>query len=391
MVGGMATKKQTPPPLPPEPPVKSPWRLAFFVLLILIISIASLAAGIAGTLFVTKSASTLLNRTAVDGNQTVTETESNIAAVADKVTPSVVSVVTSTQVRSFYGSGSQEGAGTGIIVSESGYVMTNYHVIEGANDVSIIDSDGVQYDNVEIIGRDPLNDIAFLKISADKDFTPAEIGDSSTVRTGQQVVAIGNALGQYKNTVTSGILSGTGRPITAANSSGETESLVDLLQTDASINAGNSGGPLLNLSGQVIGINTAVASDGNDIGFAIPINATRGLLASVLEDGRVERAYLGVNYLSIIPEVARQYDLPVTQGAYVFRQEGSAVLADGPADRAGLRQGDIIQKINDDLIGEQGGLSSILGQYRPGDEVTLTVLRGDETLELSVTLGRYEE
>tara|TARA_Y100000114_G_scaffold154645_1_gene177081 strand:- start:12477 stop:13682 length:1206 start_codon:yes stop_codon:yes gene_type:complete len=325
-----------------------------------------------------------------DGNTTITQEESTIAAVAEKVEPSVVSIVTETQIQSYYGTTSGEGAGTGIIVSEDGYVMTNNHVIDGATTVSVIDSEGALYDDVEVIGRDPLNDIAFLKINSTDTFTPAELGNSSSIRVGQQVVAIGNALGQYSNTVTSGIVSGTGRPVTASSGYGDSESLTDLIQTDASINSGNSGGPLVNMSGQVIGINTAIVEDANGIGFSIPINSTKGVLAEVLATGEVSRAYLGVNYLSITPDVAREYDLPVNYGAYVYASQGANAVASGsPAAEAGLQTNDIILKINDETIGEDGGLSSIIGQYRPGDIVTITYLRDGKEATTKLTLGTY--
>lgn len=325
-----------------------------------------------------------------DGNTTITQEESTIAAVAEKVEPSVVSIVTETQIQSYYGTTSGEGAGTGIIVSEDGYVMTNNHVIDGATTVSVIDSEGALYDDVEVIGRDPLNDIAFLKINSTDTFTPAELGNSSSIRVGQQVVAIGNALGQYSNTVTSGIVSGTGRPVTASSGYGDSESLTDLIQTDASINSGNSGGPLVNMSGQVIGINTAIVEDANGIGFSIPINSTKGVLAEVLATGEVSRAYLGVNYLSVTPDVAREYDLPVNYGAYVYASQGANAVASGsPAAEAGLQTNDIILKINDETIGEDGGLSSIIGQYRPGDIVTITYLRDGKEATTKLTLGTY--
>ena len=325
-----------------------------------------------------------------DGNTTITQEESTIAAVAEKVGPSVVSIVTETQIQSYYGTTSGEGAGTGIIVSEDGYVMTNNHVIDGATTVSVIDSEGALYDDVEGIGRDPLNDIAFLKINSTDTFTPAELGNSSSIRVGQQVVAIGNALGQYSNTVTSGIVSGTGRPVTASSGYGDSESLTDLIQTDASINSGNSGGPLVNMSGQVIGINTAIVEDANGIGFSIPINSTKGVLAEVLATGEVSRAYLGVNYLSVTPDVAREYDLPVNYGAYVYASQGANAVASGsPAAEAGLQTNDIILKINDETIGEDGGLSSIIGQYRPGDTVTITYLRDGKEATTKLTLGTY--
>ena len=335
--------------------------------------------------------SSLINEAANDGNANSTATENSIANVAEKVSPSVVSIVTTTQVRSYYGTAAGEGAGTGIIVSKDGYVMTNNHVVEDTSAVSVVDHTGKTYGSVKVIGRDPLNDVAFLKIESQDTFTAAEIGNSATLRIGQQVVAIGNALGQYSNTVTSGIVSGTGRPVTASSGSGQTESLTDLIQTDASINPGNSGGPLVNLSGQVIGINTAVAADANGIGFAIPINATKGVLAGVLKNGTVARAYMGVNYLSITPAVAREYKLPTTQGAYVFAGNGAnPVAAGGPGEKAGLKAGDVITKIDENVIGQKGSLSSVTGLYKPGDTAMLTYVRDGETKTTQITFGTYQ-
>lgn len=328
-----------------------------------------------------------------DGNKTITQEESSIANVAEKVGPSVVSIVTTTQTRSYFGISSGEAAGTGVIISKDGYVMTNNHVIDGATSAAVVDSNGKRYTDVTIIGRDPLNDIAFLKIESNETFTAATLGSSSTLRTGQQVVAIGNALGQYSNTVTSGIVSGTGRPVTASSSSSQTtESLTDLIQTDASINHGNSGGPLVNMAGQVIGINTAVAEDANGIGFAIPINATKGLIAGVLENGKVSRAQLGVSFISLTPSIAEEQKLSISTGAYVYASGGTnAVTPNSPADKAGLRRGDVITKINDETVGKQGALSSILGEYRPGDKITITYMRDGKESTTSTTLTAYSE
>ncbi len=356
-----------------------------------------LVGGIASSAVIVKnltgnsSVESSLNDSGYDGNTDGTDTENSIANVAEKVSPSVVSIITTTQTRSFYGTATNEGAGTGIIVSKDGYIMTNNHVIENTSAVSVVDHKGFTYDSVRVIGRDPLNDVAFLKIESKDTFIPAEIGNSATLRIGQQVVAIGNALGQYSNTVTSGIISGTGRPVTASAGNGQSESLTDLIQTDASINPGNSGGPLVNLSGQVIGINTAVATDASGIGFAIPINATKGLLRGVLENGTVDRAYIGVNYLSITPEVAREYSLPVTNGAYIHAsRDTNPVVAGGPAAKADLQSGDIITKIDEYTIGRQGSLSSIIGLYQPGDTATITYLRGGSERTATITFGSYQ-
>lgn len=337
-----------------------------------------------------RSQDTSLQRNVADGNTIISPGEVDIAKVAAKVSPSVVSVLTSARAATFGGfQQTQEGAGTGIIVSKDGYIMTNNHVIDNVDTVSVVAADGTTYDNVKVIGRDPLNDVAFLKIGGVDNLTPAEIGDSSSIRIGQNVVAIGNALGQYQNTVTSGIISGTGRPV-SAQAGQSVESLTDLLQTDAAINSGNSGGPLVNMAGQVVGINTAVATNANGIGFAIPINSTKGVLKGVLKNGKVSRAYLGVNYVAITPEVAKTYKLPVTKGAYVTApQSGPAVVSGSPADKAGIKDKDIITKVDNVEVGERGGVSSIVGQYAPGETVQLTILRSGQAMTINVTLSSY--
>jgi serine protease Do len=324
-----------------------------------------------------------------DGNNTVTKEEEDISSVVSKVSPSVVSVLTKSTTTSFRGASEQEGAGTGIIVGKDGYVLTNKHVIDGASTVNVVLSDGTSYDNVKVLGTDPLNDVAFLKIPGVSNLPTAELGDSTSIRVGQKVIAIGNSLGQYQNTVTSGIISGTGRPISAQ--SGETvESLTDLIQTDAAINPGNSGGPLLNLAGQVIGINTAIIEDAQGIGFAIPISATKGILKGVLAGKAVERAYLGINYLPITADVAKQYSLSVKKGAYVFSSDGkSSIVTGSPADKAGIKDKDIITKVGNIEVGDRGGVSSLVAEYAPGDTIELTVLRGGQTMTVKVTLAAY--
>lgn len=325
-----------------------------------------------------------------DGNMNVTQTENDIASLVTKVSPSVVSITTQTRARTYFGIAEREGAGTGIVVSRDGYVLTNKHVVDGARTVGVVLSDGTQYDKVEVVGTDPLNDVAFLKIPDVSDLTPVELGNSSSVRVGQQVIAIGNSLGQYQNTVTSGIISGTGRPVTAQ--SGQTvENLTDLLQTDAAINPGNSGGPLLNMSGQVIGMNTAVAADAQGIGFAIPVNGVKGMLKGVLATGKVKRAFLGVSYIPVTPETATQYDLPVKSGAYVYSERSTAVSAGSPAAKAGIKDKDIITKVNGVEVGASGALTTLVGEYAPGDTITLTILRNNREQTLKVTLSEYSQ
>ena len=336
---------------------------------------------------------TVLRSSADDGNKVVTAEEVSITAVAKKVSPSIVSIISSSeQTATFYNQAvQQQSAGTGMIVSGNGYILTNKHVVDGASAVTVILANGKTYKNVEVVGTDPLNDLAFLKISNVSSLPSVTLGDSKTIRVGQSVVAIGNALGQYQNTVTSGIISGTGRPVVAASDENGTsqESLTDLIQTDAAINSGNSGGPLLNLKGQVVGINTAIAQDANNIGFSIPIGAAKGLLAHVIKTGKVERPYLGIRYISITPEVRAQYKLSVDRGDYVTAEGGAAVVSGSPAAKAGLRAGDIITKVNGYSVGEVASVSSLISEYEPGDTVQLTVLRGTQTLTKSVTLAAY--
>ena len=330
----------------------------------------------------------------VDGNQVVTEDEADLANIVKKVGPTVVSVVTTQTTGSGRFQTTSEGAGTGIIVSADGYILTNRHVVQDARTLEIINSEGERYSDVTLVGSDPLNDIAILKIKGAKDLPAAELGDSGTVRVGQRVIAIGNSLGQYQNTVTSGIISGLGRPVTAATDElgMNVESLTDLLQTDAAINPGNSGGPLINMAGQVIGINTAIVSDAQSVGFAIPINAARGIIRGVLADGTIQKAYLGVQFVAITPDIRAELNLSERNGALVKSGTSgqSAVISGGPADKAGIREGDIITKVDERVIGEQGGLGSLIAEFLPGEKVTLTIIRDGKTQEVSVTLGSYE-
>ncbi len=333
--------------------------------------------------------------------QRVVSSESElISGIAKEVGQSVVSVnVTSTgTVQSIFGFSrnvEQQSAGTGFIINKEGIVVTNRHVIpNGVSKVSVTLSDGTELSEVEVIGKtndgDTL-DVAFLKIkdAKGKELVPAKLGDSAQVKVGDKVIAIGNALGQFQNTVTSGIISGYGRSVTAGNGSGSSEELVNLFQTDASINQGNSGGPLVNMNSEVIGINTAVAGDGaENIGFAIPINDVKGIISSVLEKGKLERPYLGVRYVSLNDEYAYTYNLDTKRGAYLAPgQDGqSPIIAGSPAEKAGLKEKDIITKVGDVAIDEKTNLTSALAKYQVGDEVELTIIRDGKEQKVKVTL-----
>lgn len=312
-----------------------------------------------------------------------------VADVAEQVSPSVVSIVTESQASLGYRSYTREGAGTGIIISKDGYVLTNKHVVDGVRSVHIVLADGTTYEDVRVIGSDPANDVAFLKIAGAKDLTPATIGDSSKVEVGQKVIAIGNALGQYQTSVTSGIISGLGRPIVAGGNGQDAESLSNLLQTDAAINPGNSGGPLVNLNGEVIGINTAVDQDAQGIGFAIPINDAKGLIESVTKKGELSRAFLGVSHVMLTSEVAKYYKLSVSEGAYIVNEDGSAVSSGSPAEKAGLKPGDVIVKIDGKKLNSTYPLLSAVSQYQPGDTVSVTYVRDKKESTTQVTLAEY--
>ena len=325
-------------------------------------------------------------------NVVISQKEADLAELVEKTSPTVVSIVTSQVSGQGFFQQEVEGAGTGIVISEDGYILTNKHVISEARSVQVVMSDGTRHSDVTVVGSDPLNDIAFLKIKNVSDLKVATLGDSGAMRVGQDVIAIGNSLGQYQNTVTSGIVSGLGRPVTAASSelNSRVESLTDLLQTDAAINPGNSGGPLINSAGQVVGINTAIAADAQGIGFAIPINAAKGMIRGVIANGKVEKAYLGVQYVAITPDVRTQYKLSVDQGALVRSGSGSAVEGNGPADEAGIKDGDIITKVNEKYVGKQGGLGSLVAEFMPGEKITLTIIRDGKEQQKTLTLGVYK-
>lgn len=336
-------------------------------------------------------------------NQQAVLSESQlISAIAKNVSPSVVSVeVTSQSLQApdffgFYGGSTQQrSAGTGIIISDDGYVVTNRHVVPaGTSNVSVTLSDGTQLDDVQVVGRtnesDSL-DIAVLKIkdTKGKKLQKATLGDSGAVQVGDRVIAIGNALGQFQNTVTDGIISGFGRSVQASDGSGSSETLQNLFQTDAAINEGNSGGPLVNISGEIIGINTAIAGgQAQNIGFAIPVNDVKGIIKNVLEKGVFERPYLGIRYVSLTDDYAYQYNLDVKRGAYIVPANGraSSIISGSPAEKAGLKEKDIITKIDGTAIDERNSLTSLVGRKSVGDEVTLTIIRDGKEQTVKIKL-----
>lgn len=319
------------------------------------------------------------------GRELVVQENSAIIAVAKKVEPSVVSITSESIREGVFGAEQIAGAGTGIILTANGLIMTNKHVVpEGTTEMVVYTSDGEEHEG-KVVARDPQNDIALVKIEA-KGLKPIELGDSGKVEIGQKVIAIGNALGQFQNSVTTGIISGIGRPITAGDDLGSTETLQNLLQTDAAINPGNSGGPLVDLDGKLIGINTAIAGDAENIGFAIPINEAKPVIDSFKRTGKIVRAFLGVRFVAITKQYAAAKDLPVSDGAYLAPDGENPIVAGSPAAKAGLKVGDIITKVNNDAVNQSNSLTSLVGKHKPGDKVTITYLRDKKERKVEVTL-----
>ncbi len=353
--------------------------------LIVVIVISLVAGGIGGGAVVAFLEKRL---TLGRSQQVVLEESSAIINVAKKLEPSVVSIKTEgTQLDIFGRPTSSEGAGSGLIIKEDGLVLTNKHVVGTSGDkITVTMSDDKDFEGT-VVARDPFNDLAFVKIDA-KGLTPASLGDSDQVVVGQKVVAIGNALGEFQNTVTSGIISGIGRPVQAGDAStSRSEQLQDLFQTDASINPGNSGGPLVNIDGQVIGLNTAIAELAENIGFAIPINQAKSAIASIEKSGKLQKPYVGVRYVNLTKEIANANGLSVTQGAYIISDDnGPAIVPDSPAAKSGLKEKDIIIKVDNVDVNKQHGLATLIGKHQVGDKIRITFLRGSETKELEVSL-----
>ena len=351
-----------------------------------IIALAALGFGIYN--YCDKNVS-ITNYNGSDGNS-ISFVEGSIAEIANRVSDSVVSITTEVRTQSWNGTSSTStAAGTGFILANDGYIMTNKHVVEGAKTVNVTLNNGTIYKDVKVVGLDPLNDSAILKVENPQDFKPVTLGDSKTVNAGQQVVVIGNALGEYQNSVTAGVVSGTGRSLVASDSTGSSyERLSDMIQTDAAINGGNSGGPIINAAGEVIGIATAYASSSQTVGFAIPIGSVKGIIRNVIATGEFSRAVLNVSYLPIDASVAEEYNLSVKAGAYL--QGDNAVVSGGAGDVAGLKTGDIITKVNSIEIGKAGSLTTLIGEYKVGDTVALTVLRDGKEITLKATLQAYK-
>ncbi len=313
-----------------------------------------------------------------------TDVQDTIVQSVQKIGPAVVTVVgTIPGQTTFFGTTpDQTVSGSGFFVSDQGYVITNNHVVDSTSVVSIVLSNGTQ-EKATIVGTDQYNDIAVLKTDA-RVPAVAKLGNSDVLKPGETVIAIGSPLGDFKNTVTVGVVSATGRSI----DTGQGYQMDGLIQTDAAINQGNSGGPLVNLAGEVIGINTLIVRNtgsgavAEGLGFAIPINTAQAVAQQIIQKGYFSHPYLGIGYQPIAPDIAAAYNLPVQWGVYVTQ-----VAANSPASQVGLQRGDIITKVGDVPLDDTHSYLNTLYTYKPGDMVTLTVVRGGQTMTFSVTLG----
>lgn len=279
------------------------------------------------------------------------------------------------------------GGGSGFIVSEDGLVITNKHVVADTEaSYTVFTNNGKKY-TAKVLARDPIQDLAVLKIEGSA-FPVITLGDSDGIRLGQTVIAIGNSLGEFRNTVSVGIVSGLARNVTATTGGFDSERLEGVIQTDAAINPGNSGGPLINLKGEVIGINTAVVSGAQSIGFAIPINNAKRDITSVKTTGKITTPFLGIRYIMLTEEIAKRDGIAVSEGALVRGgDEGPAVSKGSPADQAGVLAEDVITHINGVKLGAEKSLIAALQRFNAGDKVALRIMRGSKQIELNVVLG----
>ncbi|MER3407003.1 MAG: hypothetical protein C4278_01045 [Patescibacteria group bacterium] len=351
--------------------------------------------------------------------------EGEITKIVDKVSPAVVSIVISKyvpiieryytnpfeefdippEIRPFFkfefqipqyqkkGYQKEEvGGGTGFIVSSDGYIITNKHVVSDEKAEYIVYlNDGRKF-KAKIVAKHPVDDLAILKIDA-YNLPTLKLGNSDNLKIGQFVIAIGNALGEFQNTVSFGVISGLKRNIVASDSSGNIERLEDMIQADAAINYGNSGGPLINIYGEVIGVNTAIVSGAQNIGFAIPINRAKRMLEDIRAKGKVEIPFLGIKYVILNEKLKEKFNLPYDYGAYVYTElkNDKAVIDNSPAQRAGIKEGDIILEVDGQKIDERNSLSQIIRKKKVGERVNLKIWREGKIITLTVVLGSLPE
>jgi serine protease Do len=355
--------------------------------------------------------------TVQNGGTVIVNEDSAVVETVKKTSPAVVSIIISKnlnqssrdlfspffldpffQFRNPTDSNQQEiyrqvGAGSGFFVSSDGLIMTNKHVVNDTQArYTVLTNDGKQYEG-KVVAQDPVNDLALVKIDI-QDAPALKFANSDNLQIGQKAIAIGNSLGQYSNTVTTGVVSGIGRNIVAGGG-GTSEQLENVVQTDAAINPGNSGGPLLDILGNVVGVNTAIDQEGQSVGFAIPSNDAQKDLESYQRLGRIAKPFLGVRYVLIDQTVQEENNLPVSSGAWVTSQAGSvpsdpAVVPESAAAKAGIREGDIIVAVNGSEVNAKNTLARLLRNFQPGDRVTLDVYRDSRIQKIEVSLGEVK-
>ncbi len=313
------------------------------------------------------------------------DVQTTITQAVQKVGPAVVTVVGTIPGQStpFGSTGNETVSGSGFFISSQGYILTNNHVISGAKDLTVVLADGSQ-EQATLVGTDQYSDIAVLKVSG-KVPAVASLGNSDVLKPGETAIAIGSPLGDFKNTVTVGVISATGRSI----DTGQGFTLDGMIQTDAAINQGNSGGPLVDLAGEVVGINNLIVRNSGSgtvaegLGFAIPINTAQAVASQIIQYGFIAHPYLGISYQEITPDIAAAYGLPVQWGVYV-----TSVTANSPASQAGLGRGDIITAVGGVALDGNHSYINTLFTHKAGDQITLTVVRNGQTLQAQVTLGQ---
>ena len=333
-----------------------------------------------------------------------TTQEEAIIKSVNEVSGAVVSIIITEYVEQYYFTPFEDvpfqkrtekqevGGGSGFIVSEDGMILTNKHVVlNDEADYTVLTNDGRTF-SAQILARDPFQDLAVIKIESEEAFPTVKLGDSDSLQIGQTVIAIGNVLGEFQNSVSVGVISGLGRTITASGG-GLVETLEGVIQTDAAINRGNSGGPLLNLKGEVIGINSATVVGGENIGFAIPVNKAKKGIEQVKTLGKIVYPFLGIRYILVNETIQEENDLPVNYGAWIQKGalEEPAIFPDSAAERAGLKEGDIILEFNGEKITAENTLAKIIVRYDPGDKVVLKILRNNRERDIEVTLGEKSQ
>jgi S1-C subfamily serine protease len=340
----------------------------------------SLSAAAVANLLRPSSGGTLTDPTGTNVSEVHLDESSAVIMAVARVMPAVVVISSS--------SSSGSGIGSGFIFDSHGWILTNKHVVNGADQISVQLNDSRVFTG-RVYGIDTLTDLAIVKIDA-TGLPVAPLGSSEDLQLGQLAIAIGNPLGTFENTVTTGVVSGLGRQIRAGDAVGtSSEQLNNLIQTDAAINPGNSGGPLINSAGQVIGINTAVNQDAQGIGFAIPIDIARPILLLALDGKPIARPWIGVYYQPIDRQLASDKGLSADHGVLIGAAANGApgVFPGSPADRAGLKDGDIIVAVDGEAVDADHDLATRIMPHVPGDTVDLTVMRGSQTMQTKVTLG----